>query len=354
MIDLQNSYQLLGVKPSNTWAEIKKVYRKLVKQHHPDRFLNNSAKQQAESKFKQINLAYEYLERHHNSVASNTSIGKNSFRSRVNKTNPQDLYEAGAKLAEEKQFTEAIAQFDLAIKLAPNYLQAYQYRGFLLEKLGCAYRAKAHFERVRQLQQPASPQTVKTSPTYKPIEFTNDIYNQPMTQKLDINWDKTKSVAQKKIWLAVILSFFTGIASYTYTARYRALLISLSLVFGVGIVTAVEQEDSDILSGCVGIFLLTSLVDNATAIHHSREKLKIKQHFESRQHQNYYHTNPEALTVALLQLIKNGGQVSLANLVIATKVDADLIRDRLLVLQQQDLITAENRLEDGAMVYRLV
>ncbi|AFZ38273.1 hypothetical protein Sta7437_4840 (plasmid) [Stanieria cyanosphaera PCC 7437] len=220
--------------------------------------------------------------------------------------------------------------------------------------MGYAYRAKADFERVRQLQQPASPPTPKTSPTYERIEFTNDIYNKPMTQKLDINWDKTTSVAQKKIWLAVVLSFFTGIASYTYTARYRALLISLSMVFGFGMVMAVENEDSDISSACVGIFLLTSLVDNATAIHHSREKLKIKQHFESQQHQNYYHTNPQALRVTLLRLIKNREQSTVADLVITTGVDAELVRNQLLVLQQQDLITAENRLEDGAMVYRLV
>lgn len=121
MTNLNNYYQILGVNPSHTWAEIKQAYRQLVKHHHPDLFLNNFAKQQAESKFKQINLAYEYLERHHNSVVSNTSIGKNSFRSRVNSTNPQDLYEAGAKLAENEQWTEAIANLknNLKIDLSP-------------------------------------------------------------------------------------------------------------------------------------------------------------------------------------------------------------------------------------------
>lgn len=220
--------------------------------------------------------------------------------------------------------------------------------------MGYEYRAKADFDRVRQLQQPSKKQTATNSYTDDRVEFTNNIYTKPMTQLTDFNWEKTTSVAKKQIWLAVILSLFAGIGGYLYTARFRALLISFSIVFGIGIVTTVENETREDLSGCIAVFMLTSLVDNATAIQHNREKLKIKQHFESRQHQNYYQTNPEALRINLLRLIKNQERRTVADLVITTGVDAEVVRNQLLVLQQQDLITAENRLEDGAMVYRLV
>ena len=56
-------YEVLGVERSSTDAEIKKAYRKLAKQHHPDVFANASDAQQrmAEEKFVQIQEAYEFL-----------------------------------------------------------------------------------------------------------------------------------------------------------------------------------------------------------------------------------------------------------------------------------------------------
>ena len=51
-------YKLLGVSPTATDTEIKKAYRKLAKQLHPDLHPDDP---QAEAKFKDVNEAYEIL-----------------------------------------------------------------------------------------------------------------------------------------------------------------------------------------------------------------------------------------------------------------------------------------------------
>ncbi|CAA6814907.1 MAG: Chaperone protein DnaJ [uncultured Campylobacterales bacterium] len=53
-----NYYEILGVQESSSAAEIKKAYRKLAMQYHPDR---NANSKEAEEKFKLINEAYQTL-----------------------------------------------------------------------------------------------------------------------------------------------------------------------------------------------------------------------------------------------------------------------------------------------------
>ena len=56
-------YRILGVKDGASQEEIKKAYRQLAKEHHPDKFVNasDSEKKFHENKMKEINEAYENL-----------------------------------------------------------------------------------------------------------------------------------------------------------------------------------------------------------------------------------------------------------------------------------------------------
>ncbi len=55
---MRDYYEILGVSRTATYEEIKKAYRKLAIQYHPDK---NPGNKEAEEKFKEINQAYEIL-----------------------------------------------------------------------------------------------------------------------------------------------------------------------------------------------------------------------------------------------------------------------------------------------------
>src|SRR5260370_6050161 len=57
-VQYKDYYKILGVPRGASEAEIKKSFRKLAREHHPDVAKN---KKQAEEKFKELNEAYEVL-----------------------------------------------------------------------------------------------------------------------------------------------------------------------------------------------------------------------------------------------------------------------------------------------------
>ena len=59
----QNEYAVLGIKKDATDSEVKKAYRRLAKQHHPDKFTgaDEAGKLKAKREFQKIQNAYESI-----------------------------------------------------------------------------------------------------------------------------------------------------------------------------------------------------------------------------------------------------------------------------------------------------
>ena len=60
MSQIKDYYEILGVSKNSSDDELKKAYRNLAREHHPD-MVKDSDKATAEKKFKEINEAYQVL-----------------------------------------------------------------------------------------------------------------------------------------------------------------------------------------------------------------------------------------------------------------------------------------------------
>lgn len=78
---MNNPYEILGVSQNASDEEIKKAYRELVKKYHPDNYANNPLADLADEKMKEINEAYDTIQKQRESgyayayQSSDTSSG---------------------------------------------------------------------------------------------------------------------------------------------------------------------------------------------------------------------------------------------------------------------------------------
>ena len=70
---MNDPYKTLGVTPAASDDEIKKAYRALAKKYHPDKYRDSDLAELADEKMKEINAAYEQIQKERASGGGRTS-----------------------------------------------------------------------------------------------------------------------------------------------------------------------------------------------------------------------------------------------------------------------------------------
>ena len=145
MFKKQNYYQILGVSKTATLEEIKKAYRRLAVQYHPD--VNPS--DETGDFFKEITRIYDILrnplerEKYDQELAQ-ASLNEVEFTSKVSEPDVEvnlkdkqavNFYQQGLKKSKKLNYQEAIADYTEALKLNPELVEAYYQRGFAQSQL---------------------------------------------------------------------------------------------------------------------------------------------------------------------------------------------------------------------------
>jgi len=135
MQDSHNYYQILEVSPGATQQEIKKAYRRLVRQYHPDSHPDNP---DATERFRVICEAYQVLSDEVKRSQYDQEVQPQSNPSKTESMTAQDFYVRAVSKALAKNYQGAVKDCDQAISLNPNFVDAYVERGAAYYKLGNA------------------------------------------------------------------------------------------------------------------------------------------------------------------------------------------------------------------------
>ncbi|MDJ0707712.1 MAG: DnaJ domain-containing protein [Leptolyngbyaceae cyanobacterium MO_188.B28] len=179
MKNLTQHFKVLGLEPGTSEAEIERSYRKLAKIWHPKNFLDDPRRRhEAEKKIKALNIAHDTLIAYFNRQGQ---VFQHQSNHSPSQPDPIDLlnreitakacFEQGGRWLREGNYKEAIGCFSQAIRLNPNYLDAYRARAFSLEQLGYLNRANDDFNKVAALKQKAKrPPSKNSAPTFQAPE----------------------------------------------------------------------------------------------------------------------------------------------------------------------------------------
>src|SRR6476469_2368508 len=168
MNDIHRYYEILGVEPGASQAEVKQAYRTLAKTWHPDCFPDDPLmKQKAEEEIKKINYAYQQVKSYQFTDAIASPNPTCQTRVYSDSANAETHYNRGMENVQNLKYEEAIEEFSKAIRIDPKYIEAYEQRGLACAKLGYEYRAASDLGNASRLKRTQRKTAAQTLPPQK-------------------------------------------------------------------------------------------------------------------------------------------------------------------------------------------
>ena len=86
---MTDPYSVLGIRPDATDEEVKQAYRELARKYHPDRYRDSDLADLASEKMKEINAAYEQIQKMRTAHAAGNGAGAKNGGGQRSGTNAQ-------------------------------------------------------------------------------------------------------------------------------------------------------------------------------------------------------------------------------------------------------------------------
>ena len=139
---MQNPYDVLEISRDASDEEIKKAYRELAKKYHPDNFKDNPLADLASEKMKQINEAYDDIQKNRSSHTNNSRNGYTYYNT---DSGTQSNYPRIRELINESRYSEAEISLDSVSRFERD-AEWYFLKGVLYTKREWYFDAQKHFE----------------------------------------------------------------------------------------------------------------------------------------------------------------------------------------------------------------
>lgn len=139
-------YKVLGVSPSASDEEVKSAYRQLAKKYHPDRYRGHDLQDLASEKLKQINEAYDIIQKerqsgHYAGSGSSSYSGSTSYAG-------SSGYSGSSQFAEVRRAMQMgdLTRADSLLDSMSNHNGEWHYwKGMVLLRKGWYDGARQHF-----------------------------------------------------------------------------------------------------------------------------------------------------------------------------------------------------------------
>ena len=135
---MNDPYKVLGVSRDATDDEIKKAYRDLARKYHPDNYANNPLSDLVEEKMKEINEAYDQIQKERANNGYSSGSKKRAANYSGEYIRIRELIQTN-RLGEAETMLNSIPNIDRSGEW--NFL-----KGCILEKRGWYFDAQRFFE----------------------------------------------------------------------------------------------------------------------------------------------------------------------------------------------------------------